>query len=108
LRSSAALQVQDASGAWHDLASGGRAPRGAKLRVKVTAHETGDWTLLGKGGRTVHLAQNESAFLDLPAFGPGLNRVELTFRPGSPAVTRLRSATEAGRPGKISIPFTVE
>lgn len=108
LRSSAALQVQDASGAWLDLAPGGRAPRGAKLRVKVTAHESGAWTLAGDGGPTVQLAQNEAAFLDLPAQAPGLNRVELTFRPGSPAVMRMRAVTEAGRAGKISIPFTIE
>jgi hypothetical protein len=108
LRSSAALQVQDASGAWHDLAPGGRAPRGAKLRVKVTAHETGAWTLAGDGGRTVQLVQNESTYLDLPAQSPGLNRVELTFRPGSQAVMRMRSVTEAGRLGEISIPFTIE
>lgn len=108
LRSSATLQVQDASGAWQDVAPGGRVARGAKLRVKVTAHESGAWTLMGDGGRTVQLTQNESAYLDLPAQAPGLNRVELTFRPGSPAVLGLRSTAETGRTGRISIPFTIE
>lgn len=108
LRSSAALQSQDANGAWQDVAPGGRVARGAKLRIKVTSHESGAWTLLGEGGRTVQLTQNESAYLDLPAQAPGLNRVELTFRPGSPAVLGLRSTAEAGRTGRISIPFTIE
>lgn len=108
LRSSAALQSQDASGNWQDVQPGGRVARGAKLRVKVTAHEAGAWTLLGSGGRTVELAASESTYIDLPAHSPGLNRVELTYRPGSPAVMRMRSVTEAGRLGRISIPFTIE
>jgi hypothetical protein len=108
LRSSAALQSQDASGNWQDVQPGGRVARGAKLRVKLTAHESGAWTLLGSEGRTVELAAAESTYIDLPAYSPGLNRVELTFRPGSPAVMRMRSVTEADRLGKISIPFTIE
>jgi hypothetical protein len=76
--------------------------------VKVTAHESGAWTLMGDGGRTVQLTQNESAYLDLPAQAPGLKRIELTFRPGSPAVLGLRSTAESGRTGRISIPFTIE
>ena len=108
LRSSAALQSQDANGNWQDVQPGGRVARGAKLRVKVTAHEAGAWTLLGSGGRTVELAARESTYIDLPAYSPGLNTVELTFRPGSQAVMRMRSVTEAGRLGRISIPFTIE
>ncbi|MBE0658009.1 MAG: hypothetical protein IH602_09985 [Bryobacteraceae bacterium] len=108
LRSSAALQSLDANGNWQDVQPGGRVARRAKLRVKLTAHEAGAWTLLGSGGRTVELAASESTYIDLPAYSPGLNRVELTFRPGSPAVMRMRSVTEAGRLGRISIPFTIE
>lgn len=108
LRSSAGLQAQDASGAWQDVASGGRVARGAKLRVKVTAHEAGAWTLLGSEGRTVHLEASESTYFDLPAYSPGFNRVELTFRPGSQAVMQLRSVTKGGRLGRVSIPFTIE
>ena len=108
LRSSAALQSQDSSGNWQDVQPGGRVARGAKLRVKLTAHEAGAWTLLGDGGRTLHLARNETAHVGLPAYTQGLNTVELTFRPGSPAAMRLRPATEDGRLGRISIPFTIE
>ncbi|HPT25376.1 MAG TPA: hypothetical protein PLZ95_03085 [Bryobacteraceae bacterium] len=108
LRSSAGLQAQDATGNWQDVPSGGRVARDAKLRVKVIAHEQGSWTLVGKDGRSVQLAANETAYLDLPSSTPGLNSVDLTFRPGSQAVMRLRSATAGGRLGRVRISFTIE
>jgi len=108
LRSSAGLQARDAAGNWQDVPSGGRVTRGTKLRLKVTAHEPGAWTLAGKTSRSVQLAANETAYLDLPDFDRGLNSVDLTFQPGSQAVMRLRSATEGGRLGRVRISFTVE
>lgn len=108
LRSSAGVQARDAAGNWRDVPAGGRVARGTRLRVKVVAHETGSWTLAGKGGRSVQLAANETAYLDLPSFESGLNSVELTFRPGSQAAMRLRSAAEGGRLGRVRISFTVE
>ncbi len=108
LRSSAGLQAQDAAGIWQDVPAGGRVARGTRLRVKVVAHETGSWTLAGKGGRSVQLAANETAYFDLPSFESGLNSVDLIFRPGSQAVMRLRSAAEGGRLGRVRISFTVE
>lgn len=108
LRSSAGLQAQDAAGDWQDVPAGGRVARGAKLRVKVTAHEPGAWTLAGKVSRSVQLAANETAYFDLPSFESGLNSVDLTFRPGSQAVMRLRSGAEGGRLGRVRISFTVE
>jgi hypothetical protein len=108
LLKAAVLQTQDASGDWHDIASGARVARDQKLRLKLTPTESGTWSLPGADTPGVTLSAGQTRFVDLPSYAPGPHTLVLTFRPAESAPARDRA--DAVRPtlGRVMISFVVE